>query len=132
MSRIVRWPLGAWAALAAFLVTTPAAASFDTCAERIRASVIKAGVKADVVDAAFHGITYDEKAVRFSRSQPEYRLAIWDYMAFLVDDARIEDGKKMMAAEEKNLRAIEKAYGVDRYVLAALWGVESDYGRIEG
>src|SRR6476469_2612569 len=111
MSRIVRCPLGAWAALAAFLVTMPAAAaSFDTCAERIRASVIKAGVKADVADAAFHGITYDEKAVRFSRSQPEYRLAIWDYMAFLVDDARIEDGKKMMAAEEENLRAIEKAY----------------------
>jgi lytic murein transglycosylase len=133
MLRIVSRPLGAWAAIAAFLVTAPAAAApFATCADRIRASVIKAGVKAAVVDAAFRDISYDEKAVRFSRSQPEYRLAIWDYMAFLVDDARIEDGKKMMDAEAKDLRAIEKAYGVDRFVLAALWGVESDYGRIEG
>jgi lytic murein transglycosylase len=133
MLRIVRWPLGAWAAIAALLVTAPAAAApFETCANGIRASVLKAGVKAEVVDAAFRDVAFDEKAVRFSRSQPEYRLAIWDYMAFLVDDARIEDGKKMMEAEAKSLRAIEKAYGVDRFVLAALWGVESDYGRIEG
>jgi lytic murein transglycosylase len=133
MLRIVRRLLGAWAAIAGFLVITPAAATpFDICAEGIRAGVLKAGVKADVVDAAFRDIAFDEKAVRFSRSQPEYRLAIWDYMAFLVDEARIADGKKMMEAEAKNLRAIEKSYGVDRFVLAALWGVESDYGRIEG
>jgi lytic murein transglycosylase len=70
--------------------------------------------------------------VRFSRNQPEYRLKIWDYMAFLVDEARIADGRKMIEVEEKSLRAIEKAYGIDRFVLAALWGVESDYGKIEG
>jgi lytic murein transglycosylase len=133
MSRIVPWPLGAWAAIAAFIVITPAAAApFATCAEGIRAGVLKAGVKADVVGEAFRDIAFDEKAVRFSRSQPEYRLAIWDYMAFLVDDARIQDGKKMMEAEARSLRAIEKTYGVDRAVLIALWGVESDYGRIEG
>jgi lytic murein transglycosylase len=108
------------------------AAPFETCVKGIRAGVIKAGVKADIVDAAFRDLKFDEKAVRFSRNQPEYRLKIWDYMAFLVDEARIADGKKMMAVEEKSLRAIEKAYGVDRFVLAALWGVESDYGKIEG
>ena len=121
------------AALAAGAV--PAAATavpFEACVKSIRATAVKAGVKADVVDEAFRDITFDEKVVRFSRNQPEYRLKIWDYMAFLVDDARIADGRKMMDVEEKNLRAIEKAYGVDRFILAALWGVESDYGRIEG
>jgi lytic murein transglycosylase len=134
MLRISRWPVGAWAlVISASIVNTQAAAApFETCVKSIRASVLKAGVKADVVDAAFSDIKFDEKVVRFSRNQPEYRLKIWDYMAFLVDEARIEDGKKMVAVENKSLRAIEKAYGVDRFVLAALWGVESDYGRIEG
>jgi lytic murein transglycosylase len=134
MVRIFRWPAGAGAAaVAASIAVTPvAAASFETCVKGIHASVVKAGVKADVAEAAFNNIAFDEKVVRFSRNQPEYRLAIWDYMAFLVDDERIADGKKMMDAYGETLRAVERAYGVDRFVLAALWGVESDYGQIEG
>lgn len=120
-------------AMSATVVSTPAGAvPFETCVKGLRAHVIKSGVKADIVDAAFRNIKFDEKVVRFSRNQPEYRLAIWDYMAFLVDEARIADGRKMMQIEEKTLSAIEKTYGVDRFVLSGLWGVESDYGRIEG
>lgn len=122
-----------FAAFAAGLnVPSADAAPFATCVKGLRASALKAGVKADVVDAAFRDMTFDDRVLKFQRSQPEYRLAIWDYMAFLVDEARIADGKKMYAIEAKSLAAIEKAYGVDRYVLLALWGVESDYGRLEG
>jgi lytic murein transglycosylase len=120
-------------AVAATLSVTPAGAvPFEACVKGIRGDAIKAGIRPDIVNAAFSDIKFDEKVVRFSRNQPEYKLAIWDYMAFLVDQARIADGKHMMDANGKTLLAVEKAYGVDRYVLAALWGVESDYGRIEG
>ncbi|MGE0007443.1 MAG: lytic murein transglycosylase [Parvibaculaceae bacterium] len=125
----------AWAstvAVAAGLFATPAAASFEACVKGIRAEVLRAGISPGLVDAAFKGIAFDEKAVRFSRTQPEYRLAIWDYMAFLVDDQRIADGGRMMRVHDRTLRAVEKAYGVDRFLLAALWGVESDYGQDEG
>ena len=111
---------------------TVQAANFDKCASGIKAQVIKAGIKPDIANAAFKGIKFDEKAVRFSRTQPEYRLAIWDYMAFLVDEARIADGAAMMKKHQQTLRAVEKRYGIDRYVLAALWGVESDYGQEKG
>ncbi|TMJ36591.1 MAG: lytic murein transglycosylase, partial [Alphaproteobacteria bacterium] len=134
MIRTIPWSISAWAVVtAACIFTAPvAAAPFEACVKGIRADVLKAGVRADIVNAAFSDIAFDEKAVRFSRTQPEYRLAIWDYMAFLVDDARIADGKKMMQAHEKTLRDIEKAYGVDRSILTALWGIESDYGRTKG
>lgn len=114
------------------LFTSPAWASFESCVKGVRAEVLKAGIKPDIVNAAFKGIAFDEKAVRFSRTQPEYRLAIWDYMAFLVDEARLVDGAKMMRTHDKTLRAVERAYGVNRFVLAALWGVESNYGREKG
>jgi lytic murein transglycosylase len=130
--RIQGLACGASVAVAACLAATPAAASFESCVKTIRAEVLSAGIRPDIVNAAFKGIVFDEKAVRFSRTQPEYRLAIWDYMAFLVDDVRIADGAKMMRLHDKTLRAVEKAYGVDRYVLAALWGVESDYGQDKG
>lgn len=119
-------------ALATGLLANPAWASFEACVKGVRAEVLAAGIKPDLVNAAFKGIAFDEKAVRFSRAQPEYRLAIWDYMAFLVDEARLVDGGKMMRTHDKTLRAVERAYGVNRFVLAALWGVESDYGRAKG
>lgn len=124
---------GAGVAVAgALLFATPAAASFESCVKAVRADVLAAGIRPDIVNAAFNGIAFDEKAVRFSRTQPEYRLAIWDYMAFLVDDARLADGAKMLKSHDKTLRAVERAYGVDRFILASLWGVESDYGQEKG
>jgi lytic murein transglycosylase len=134
MLRIVHQPIVACTfVIAAWVLAGPAtAASFEACVKGIRADVLKAGIRPDIVDAAFRNIAFDEKAVRFSRTQPEYRLAIWDYMAFLVDDVRIADGMKMMRIHQKTLREVERTYGVSRYVLAALWGVESDYGQEKG
>jgi lytic murein transglycosylase len=124
--------LAALVIAACAFVNSANAAAFDKCVQSIRAQVLKAGVRAEIVSAAFRDIKFDEKAVRFSRTQPEYRVPIWDYMAFLVDDARVADGSRMMRTHDQTLRDIEKAYGVNRSMLAALWGVESDYGQEKG
>ncbi len=121
-------------ALAALLplTTLPAAASLEGCVASIKAAAIRAGVSRSVAQEALGGVRFDEKAVRFSRSQPEYRTPIWDYMAFLVDQERIDTGKAMLRQHGRTLRAVEKAYGVDRHIVAALWGIESDYGQFRG
>lgn len=121
--------------LAAGVMCAPmsaSAASLDACVAGLHARALKAGVSRSVADKALGRVAFDEKAVRFSRTQPETRTAIWDYMAFLVDPPRIADGRAMMKRHDATLRAVEKAYGVDRYILAALWGIESDYGRFRG
>jgi len=110
----------------------PAHASLKSCIAGLRATAIKSGVNPAIAKAALTGVAFDEKAVRFSRSQPEYRTPIWDYMAFLVDEERIAAGKAMLRKHSRTLKAVERAYGVDRYVLTALWGVESNYGQAQG
>lgn len=102
------------------------------CIAGIKKTVKRAGVIPSLVDKALDGAKFNEKVVRFSRSQPEFRTRIWDYMAFLVDPARIADGKANMDRHASTLAAVEKKYGVDRYIIAALWGIESDYGQIRG
>ncbi len=108
------------------------AAPLSQCVEGLKKQAVAAGVSASVASAALDGVAYDERVVRFSTSQPEYKTPIWDYLAFLVDNERIADGKAMMRRHDRTLRAVERAYGVDRYVVAAVWGVESDYGREAG
>ncbi len=114
------------------LLTAPAAASLESCVAAIRAQAVKAGVSRATVDAALRDVAHDEKAVRFSTSQPEYKTPIWDYLAFLVDEQRIADGREMMRRHAKTLADVEKRFGVDRYIVAAVWGVESDYGQFRG
>ncbi|MGI9462325.1 MAG: lytic murein transglycosylase, partial [Aestuariivirgaceae bacterium] len=119
-------------AFAALAFSQANAASLNSCVAGLKKQAIRSGVKSAVAKTALTKVRYDEKVIRFSRSQPEYRTPIWDYMAFLVDPERIADGKAMMKKHDKTLRAVEKAYGVDRYIIAALWGIESNYGRHRG
>jgi len=67
-----------------------------------------------------------------SRSQPEFELAIWDYVARLADAQREADGREVLLREAKALAAIESRHGVDAATVVAVFGVETDYGRVKG
>ena len=60
-------------------------------------------------------------------SQPEFTKAIWDYLDILVNDNRLAKGREILAKYKPQFDAVEKAYGVDRYIIASIWGIESNY-----
>ena len=62
------------------------------------------------------------------KRQPEFKTPVWDYVDSLVDDERVADGKAAMAREARALARAEETYGVSRHMLAAIWGVESNFG----
>ncbi len=116
----------------ALLAGPAAAAGFSDCVEALRNASLRAGVSRAIVAQALAINAPDEKVLRLSQVQPEFKFAIWDYLAFLVDERRVGDGRAMMARYDRVLRAAEQRFGVDRHVIAAVWGVESDYGRDAG
>jgi lytic murein transglycosylase len=65
-------------------------------------------------------------------SQPEYTKSIWDYLDILVNDVRLAKGREILAKYKPQFDAAEKAYGVDRYAIAAIWGIESNYSTMMG
>jgi lytic murein transglycosylase len=119
------------AALAA-LVATPAAAAFEACVAELERAAVDRGVPADVAARAFAEAERDERVLELASRRPEFTLEIWDYMAFLVDDERIADGRAELAEHGDLLAEIEARYGVDRHVVLAIWGIETDYGRRTG
>ena len=62
-------------------------------------------------------------------SQPEFKTEIWDYLSALVDDQRVAGRQGRHAAMGPGAGEAEARYGVDRYVIAGVWGVESDFGK---
>jgi lytic murein transglycosylase len=110
------------------LAAAPARADFSSCVASLRADAAEKSISQETLDAAFRGLQPDMKVLEFEKEQPEFKTPIWDYLAGLVDDERVSDGKAAMARNAQALAYAEKNYGVSRYMLAAIWGVESNFG----
>jgi lytic murein transglycosylase len=123
-----------WAQASALLIalSAPARADFSSCVASLRAEAAHEGVSVAALDAAFNGFQPDLKVLDFQKDQPEFKTPVWDYLATLVDEERVTDGKAKMAEQAAALAKAEERYGVSRYVIAAIWGVESDFGRSMG
>ena len=122
--------LGVVVALGAFAPS--ARADFGSCVGSLRAQAAHAGISAHTLDIAFNGLEPDTKVLDFQKQQPEFKTPVWDYVDGLVDDDRVADGKAAMAAQARALARAEEKYGVSRFMLAAIWGVELNFGQEMG
>ena len=110
---------------------TPAE-EFPVCLARLRTLATGQGIRESVVNGALRSVEYDQTVVDSMTRQPEFQMQIWDYMAGLVDERRIVEGREHVARLEALLTRIERRYAVDRHVVLAIWGIESNYGKITG
>lgn len=121
------------AALALTLSTSAQAAdAFATCLAGLRAPAAKAGVSGATFATHTANLAPDMAVIGLLDAQPEFKTPIWDYMAALVDDERVADGKEGIARWRAELDRAASRYGVDPATIAAVWGVESNYGRTLG
>ena len=105
---------------------------FAACVARLQDAAVAAGVTRTVAAAALDHVQSDASVLALAQIKPEFKLPIWDYLGFLVDQQRIDEGRARMQQHAQMLRAAEQHYGVNRYVLTAIWGVETDYGNTTG
>jgi lytic murein transglycosylase len=121
---------------------TPAAAAvpptpttdpvFAACMTSLRGVAEKQGITTSTFDAYTQGLVADMSVLDLLDAQPEFTTPLWDYLAALVDDPRVADGQGMLATHRDLLDRVSMAYGVDPATVVAVWGVESDYGRVSG
>ena len=106
--------------------------AFAACIAELRSEATANGIKAKTFDTALAGVEPDPSVLDAMQAQPEFETPVWEYLARLVDEKRIAEGRARLATWSTTLARAEKKYGVDRFTLVAVWGVESDYGRIMG
>ena len=106
--------------------------TLDDCLARLRPQALAKRVPAATWDAHMRERVHDAGVLAALDQQPEFKLPIWDYLAGLVDDERVADGAARLSEHAPLLERLSNEYGVDPATLVALWGVESDYGRVGG
>ena len=117
-------------ALLLISASLPAKAEFASCVAGLRSHAISQGISGSTFDRAMKGVEPDMKIIELMNNQPEFKTPVWDYLATLVDEEKVAQGRAMLAKHASTLSRIEQAYGVDRHAVVAVWGVESDFGQI--
>jgi lytic murein transglycosylase len=109
-----------------------AAADFADCLESLWRDAARRGITRDNYVRFTAGLTPDLRIMDLLDAQPEFTKSTWDYLDTLISDDRIARGRELLAQFVPTFDAVERTYGVDRTIVAAIWGVESNYGTMGG
>ncbi|PBJ03427.1 Membrane-bound lytic murein transglycosylase B precursor [Pseudomonas ogarae] len=97
-----------------------------------RKEALAAGIRDDLFDRAFIGVSPDMSVIKADRSQPEFTRPVWEYLDGALSPLRVNKGKSLIQQNAQVLQSIEQRYGVDREALVAVWGMESNFGQFQG
>ena len=107
-----------------------AQAPFEDWVATFRARARARGVSDQTYGRVFTGMKPDTSVYALDKAQPEFREQVWQYLNRRVSDWRIGVGRERALQHAGLLERIERTYGVDRYTMLGLWGMESAYGDV--
>ena len=112
----------------------PAAAEqpFAEWLSGFRQEAIASGVTAATADTALRDVQLLPHVLELDRRQPEFTLSLADYLAKVVNPGRVEQGRQMLRDNRALLARVSERFMVQPRFIVALWGIESDYGRLAG
>ncbi|MDX2483605.1 MAG: lytic murein transglycosylase [Pseudodonghicola sp.] len=93
---------------------------------------ITQGIRADVLERAFQGVSFDADVIRRDRTQSEFSKPIWEYLDSAASDERVANGRAALQQHRATLDRIERRFGVDKEIVVAIWGMESAFGSFRG
>ena len=92
----------------------------------------RAGISRRTYKRAFRDMRPDVEVLQRLRRQPEFHLTAEEYLRQRLTEKRITTGAAMLRRHRSLLRRLQLRYGVDRHILLAIWGIESNYGTHTG
>jgi membrane-bound lytic murein transglycosylase B len=106
---------------------------FEVWKKEFRLEARAAGISEKTLDLALTGLKKPlARVVTLDRKQPELIQTMEKYVATRVSERRIAEGRKMMRRYRTWLGRVERKYGVQKRFIAALWGIETNYGQLTG
>ncbi len=109
-----------------------AANDFPACLERLWPLAARRGISHNTFQAYTASLTPDLRIMDLLDNQPEFTKSFWDYLDILITEDRIRKGREVLEKNRATFDIVERTYGVDRYTIAAIWGVETNYGTLAG
>ncbi len=90
------------------------------------------GVTKETADIVLKNAKYLERIVALDRKQPEFFEKTYEYIEKRVDEKRIQTAKNLLNENSVLLDKVNNKFNVDKEILIALWGIETNFGVNKG
>ena len=90
------------------------------------------GVPADVIREALAGAQIDQSVLKRDRAQGVFRQTFLEFSKRSVSASRLKIGRQKMKENAGTFTRAEGEYGVPAAVITAFWGLETDFGAVQG
>lgn len=74
----------------------------------------------------------DERTLKRDRTQTVFNLTFAEFSKRLISEQRLKKGRENLIKHADIFKKAEETYGVPGPVIAAFWGLETDFGAIQG
>ena len=98
----------------------------------VRREAAAQGIRASTVDLALRDAQYLPHVIELDRHQPEQVLTFAEYLQKTVSPQRVENARRALLDNQALLYSVWRSYDVEPRFIVALWGMESDFGKITG
>ena len=107
-----------------------AAQSFPNWVANFRPRALRRGISEKTYDRVMGAVKPDTSVYALQRAQPEFTEQLWQYINRRCSEFRVNTGQARAREHAALLARIEQDYGVDRFLMLGLWGMESSFGDV--
>jgi membrane-bound lytic murein transglycosylase B len=106
--------------------------SFEAYIQAIKTEAFKKGYSSDVIESSFKNVTFHKRAVKADKRQPEKVETLDTYLPKRVANWKIKRARSEYKKHKALLTQVGEKYGVQPRFIVALWGLETNFGKIMG
>ncbi len=106
--------------------------TFEAYVSSLKTEALEKGYTQSLINQAFTDVKYFKRAVKADKNQPEFKLTLDTYLPRAVPKWKSAQAISKYKENEALLKKVGKAFGVQPRFIVALWGVETNFGRLQG
>jgi len=93
---------------------------------------ISEGISKKTINIVFKNIKFMEQVLRYDKKQPEFFEDTLTYVSKRATAGRAKTGKKLYVKNKSLFLEVENKFFVEKEILLALWGIETNFGKHVG
>ena len=106
--------------------------TFENWLYDFKKTAIDSGISKDVVNDVMSSAKFLPKVIEYDRFQPEFYEDTFTYIKKRSSNRKVNDGLKLYKKEKKIIDEVEKKFQVEKELLLALMGIETNFGKYLG
>ncbi len=106
--------------------------NFEEWVKNFQTKAINSGISKKVVTEIMSNAKFLPKVIEYDRYQPEFYEDTFTYIKKRSSNRKIKEGLKLYSKEKKIIEIVEKDFEVEKELLLALMGIETNFGKYLG